>query len=216
MGDLFSRALADAFAHADARTLAKAKLMPVVVHLNGSPLMGLPSIDREGALWGQILDRYANIGEAEAKWREGNHDPRLYFKHAVLFSEYDSVRQNALELYRESNSGRFGLPADLANWSETPRFWMLMGVQLGDTAVRQRLITQILAPISLMDSNPRTLQPSWRTGVTINTRISEEDRDLLYWSGFDVAKASAQDMLGELEKYVVLLRSAKEEVDNVR
>jgi hypothetical protein len=182
---------------------------PVVVRLAGCPLIELPPLNSLRSKLAEFFkSRLRNdlakglTGDQEAQKLEGI-TRELRWEPAVVINEHDAILQNELDLLptgegagqdemgdarrgpaeSQTTEKRFGL-TPMVTEGETgwARFWMLLGVQISDTAVRHRIATLLSA-----------VNPTWdphieinRTGVAVNARISAPEQDLLFWNGFDV------------------------------
>jgi len=110
----------------------------------------------------------------------------------------------ALDLLPENAA--YGLPSRVAQgeakygWN---RYWMLLGVQMRDSAIRQRIAT-LVSSLPHNGANKLAEYGSVNsTGVAINSRLAELEKDLLFWSGFDVVRGDvtqAKELLGDLAR----------------
>ena len=181
----------------------------VVVRLAGCPLIKLPCL---AALPKRLGDALRRLHPASGS------DPEL--GHAVITHEHDAEVQGVIDLVSfpiqektpgeiptkvSDGVGRYGLPMVYASgerrWS---RFWMMLGVQMQDRALRQRIAT-VVSSLPLM-ANPPILRVSdiaRRNGVAINRFATELEQDLLIWNGFDVVLDDVTEFAGDLEHYAV-------------
>lgn len=166
---------------------------PVIVRLTGSPLMSLPAA---GAL---KLPR-STVG----------------VRHALVLDEYTAINQSAQDLRQ------LGLPRELTEQraSGAPRFWMMLGAQVGDTGVRLRLMAQQLAARMKNSTKSAAVQrleesaPTMtRMGVLINDKSQNSDRDLFLWHDFDVVDGRHTDRLGDLERLHADVEAALKNVE---
>lgn len=212
----------------DTETLDRRMLhVPVVVRLTGCPLVALPSVeidllhhnDGHASELDKQIYAFASLHLAGVKQMlDGDEDARVTVKlqHAPVLTENDALKHSAAELYNpdpreggsEKQKKRVGLPPFVTGSLEKkfPRFWVMVGTQLADSSTRQRLMMQILSPGVVAELGKRARNDSWRTGVVLNSRISESDQDLLYWQGFDVVEQDAETefakQLGAYEKHL--------------
>lgn len=145
----------------------------------------------------------------------------LTLEPAVVISEHDAILQNVLDLLPTDDSTN-GVDADRSGTGEPKgqripkrlglypvvtkgtarwaRFWMLLGVQIRDSAVRQRIAT-------LVSATPRSDPPmrSGRRGVAVNAHITELEQDLLLWNGLSVVRSDAADFAPDLAHYTAHL-----------
>jgi hypothetical protein len=183
---------------------------PVVVRLAGSPLMAVPPRQAVGISADQSLH------------------------HALLLDEYSAWHQAVLELSQLRGLAKAFTRAT----SDVPRFWMFLGTQLSDSAIRIRLLTHEFAALGA-DNRPEVLPRSGsdgsegkatqesdsaadpssvRAGVVVNRWSRASDRDLFHWHRLDVIQASHRELQPLLEtfiasfdeKRIAQLRSSKE------
>jgi hypothetical protein len=180
--------------------------LPIVVRLSGCPLVAAPSTcSSDARAWLPFVDKLAAVlGEpflsALGEPTGRSDDPGLMLEHAVVLDEYAAMQQTATELFTPAPNSRIGLPSALAaGETRRPRFWLLLGVQVGDAGMRHRVAFQISSP-ELTSSAP--LQMPKRAGLVVNRRMSSEDQDLLHWFGFDVVQGRCQDFIPDLERLV--------------
>lgn len=148
----------------------------------------------------------------------------LTLEHAVVINEHDAMQHNESDLLQgllsellsqDDSQGfeaiRSGLPASMAtsppdgDWT---RYWLLLGVQIRDSAVRQRVAT-------LVSSIPRSVSTSGDanlgTGLAVNAHITRLEQNLLLWNEFDVIReqnvASFSTDLQHLEAHLRLHKS---------
>lgn len=156
---------------------------PVVVRLTGSPLMNPPE-DPE------LIDELVSSGirqSARSTERRVTH-ALLIDEHAGLhhwLPEMDPLRENAIPKDTFSNT----------QWS--PRFWVLVGVQIGDSAVRQR-IAALLSTIPLRRLRAENDAELSLPGVALIRASEAGDRDVLNWRGIDVVQADFPELTSDL------------------
>ena len=124
---------------------------PIVIHLSGCPLFSLPDPGKSAGdeAIQKILADLSDFPAAQ-NGAAARHD-EYAFVHAVTVDEYLALRQSEAELIWSSwnppNSDarrNRALPQDLMiNGLDNPRFWISMGVPVGDAAIRHRLISQL-------------------------------------------------------------------------
>lgn len=205
---------------------------PIVVRLAGCPLVKLPVLSLAGSesLRENLVKRYESYltmdagGDSAAMQRI---IAGLQLVPAVVLNEHDAVLQNAIDHVATPDQGCYGLPEELIGdgrgWS---RYWMLMGVQIHDLAVRQRLTALLTSlPFRTFDSGAhegtgtqeeRSLDEGSETrrmrekriGVAINRHSTPLERDLLYWSRLDVVTADVGEFVDDLLHYAKHLGGA--------
>lgn len=151
--------------------------VPVVVRLSGAPLIDVAT------------DRFA---EPLPDWDEGHE-----IRPALLLDENTSLIQVALDL--RGLDGR--LPGALARDSDVTefdrRYWMFVGVQLSDPAVRLRLLSREFS-LAWGEVNERPKGLASDRGVIVNTWAPAAERQLFHWQGFGVVKAEAADITDDV------------------
>jgi hypothetical protein len=212
--------------------------IPVVVRLAGCPLIDLPVLT-EGSQLKRALAKTIRVQLAD-ETREnpediaagmGNVLEGLQLQHAVVLNEHDAMLHSQLDLIsfapdgltKDDASASRGLPVWLADDSAFFwRYWVMLGVQVDDSAVRHRLATVISsawnrgnfivtqgsqpplvgAPTGQGLAPPSASPPNGgRRGVAINRYSTQLAQDLLFWNGFDVVEHNTGDFKGQLEHY---------------
>lgn len=173
--------------------------MPIVVRLTGCPLVQ-----------GLRVDTTTTEHLIDAQF-PGASEGVLDVGHAVLLDEHTSLHHWTAEL-RET----IRLPRELVAHEEGKaqvngdrRFWMLLGVQITDDAVRHR-VAAVVAAHSIRgekaspksdDDRPHTaLDLPW-TGVVVNHRSQPAQRDIFQWQGLDVVGGRHNDVQKALRHY---------------
>jgi hypothetical protein len=199
---------------------------PIVVHLAGCPLIQLPTRGEDPGLFEDLWEAFKDEFEAAAedlaarlrKKMPEEVDVRTAVEriaiaqklhHAVIINEHEAMLQNATDLldFRETKVNvpsdnpralRRGLSPEVAagrlNWT---RFWMLLGVQFADSAVRQRIATLV----SLLPRGVANSDPSEHHGVAVNKVIGLLEQELLFWNGFEVVKDEAAAFVQDLDHF---------------
>lgn len=165
---------------------------PTVVRLTGCPLILLPPIKDENGLTplGRAIVAVHNVNS------EAVTQP---LKHAVVIDEHSALRLSVAPISRAA----WDLPPqytypnklnrDAPQRQEWSRFWMILGVQLGDAGIRHRLMAQIPLPDTSLAK---------KTGVAVHRGITEVERDSLWWYGFDVVETDLRDFRKDLDHYL--------------
>jgi hypothetical protein len=207
---------------------------PIVIRLAGCPLIKLP--DLQGA--SDICEQLNRLFE-EALMEDAMGDVdvlndvmrNLKLQPAVVINEHDAMLQNTIDLIAISGSvtpggqgRRYGLPIQLAGgtrkWS---RFWMMLGVQIGDSAFRHRIATLVSAIPLTAAIRPRygmaqlggeaaelPDEVAGRNGLAVNLHATELEQDLLFWNGFEVITADVAEFSEDLRHYAGhLVKSAR-------
>ncbi|WP_191282805.1 hypothetical protein [Pseudolysinimonas yzui] len=130
---------------------------PVIVRLAGSPLM-----------------TFENEGRAVAAQLEDGGET-VY--HALLLDDYSAYNLAALDL----RTGELAHQLTSSGDAESPRrFWTFVGVQLGDPAVRLRLLAHEIAAAA-SNTPVASEQEAWRAGIVLNVHSTPEDTDAFAW-----------------------------------
>lgn len=172
--------------------------MPFVVRLTGCPLVQ-----------GLEMDTTTTQHLIEAQF-PGASEGVLDVGHAVLLDEHTSLHHWTAEL-RET----IRLPRELVAHEEGKaqvngdrRFWMLLGVQITDDAIRHR-VAAVVASHSIRGEKPpkigegkphNALELPW-TGVVVNSRSEPAQRDIFQWQGLDVVGGLHNDVQKSLRHY---------------
>lgn len=184
------------------RELTKAR-GPIVVRLTGCPLIDLPPMGVDGwltSLGEQVLgsqpDERGRATGGDKEILNAFHDGvrksapdidlaelqnrkarQVTMRHAVIVSEHDAMLQNAMDSQPWSGGESLcrRLPVDTVadNWGWR-RFWMLLGVQVGDNAIRQR-VSHVVAWYPASDTRSSDETPSSRRDTGARTRGQEPD-----------------------------------------
>ncbi len=216
---------------------------PIVIHLSGCPLFSLPEPGKSGgdkAIESILASLTGSPGATAQNGAAAPEDAQRVFVHAVTVDEYLALRQSEAELiwsswnspHPEARASR-ALPQDLmVNGLDNPRFWISMGVPVGDAAIRHRLISQLsrqrIAALGSPDpvsgggmlgtdleihgpigespdaasDAPPPVDIAGAVGVAVNTHIGDDETSLLYWVGFDVVQAECNGFIHDLRHYV--------------
>jgi hypothetical protein len=199
----------------DPRELRK---QPVVVHLNGCPLLARPDVNKSEEPW--AAEMFSDLAELDMV----DSGDAIRFIHAVTVDEYLALRQSEAELFWASEDRNNqalrksrALPPDLTHdTSKYARFWMVLGVPVADPAIRHRVTSHLTirrfrdegvgsAPVSeesgigpRPDAMPNPVHNDVN-GVAVNKRIEDDDASMLHWLGLDVVhdgcEAFTQDLL---------------------
>lgn len=221
---------------------------PVVTRLAGCPLIPLPKLPEDlakltsdsAAFSAKLIAFVYRFLAMDAKGDAGTLEyilENLELKHAVVINEHDALLQSAIDLisipggteYEDgSDGGRRGLPTSFAagnaRWF---RFWMMLGVQIHDSAVRNRISTVISSlPIpaevgaaGVADDPGEDEEPGHagsaggrespsemvRNGVAVNKHLTALEQDLLFWNGFDIVRSDVAAFADDLKHYAAHL-----------
>ena len=179
-------------------------LGPIVVRLAGCPLIRLPRLYRgpdEGGEDGKVSDTLLTFLKPPGPpgWIERpQKDWRLAWAHAVVINEHDAGVQGMIDLITIPGEKDDGLPPDYASGSdEWTRFWMMLGVQVEDPALRQR----ISLVVSSLPNKHYQAGVSRGRGLAVNLFATELEGDLLRWHGFSVVRADVSEFTEDLCHY---------------
>lgn len=185
--------------------------VPCVVRLTGAPLISKPELDHSPALMRGILRL---LEPALKRDEEPPGSQELKLEHAVLVDETMALSHTAALLdggqstVRQRGVPGYGLPPDLLTSRGSlglVRFWLLLGVQLADAAVRHTITMQLGMRSSRTARN--TLVPL-SNGLAINERLTGEAEEALTRLGVDLLRGSVGPIGAELEHYTQHLQSA--------
>jgi hypothetical protein len=199
---------------------------PIVVRLAGCPVVELPDLRVAAGVRARVAELFYEALKEDAGGRSDvlqDVIESLVLQSAVVINEHDAILQNAIDLIAissgsgtvdtqgaadfrgtaDSNGIRYGLPTGLVagnqKWS---RFWMMFGVQLGDSAFRHRIATLISSVPLRNPMQPRPSEPSaHRNGLAVNIHATDVEQDLLFWNGFDVVNADVTEFAVDLAHY---------------
>lgn len=184
---------------------------PVVVRLAGCPSIRLPDLracDRmrrqvSSCLHGQFEELVARRHDRREDWESLEEariaiESNLSMVHALIMNEYDALLHSSID--QGAQDAPHKLLSDFAldekRWS---RFWLLLGVQIQDTAFRHRVASLISTP------RGRTLAshgfPPRRFGLAVNLYSTELEQELMSWSGFDMVRARVSDFVPDIAHY---------------
>lgn len=172
------------------------RAVPIVVRIAGSPLMRVTGANTE---------MRARSSAAQRK------SPEPLMRQALAFDEYTAVNQTVLDIVNAMQSGGGGLPAALTGDTAPGirRFWMLLGAQIADPAIRMRLFAQGFSPAIYIDGKTagedgQDLAVS--AGVVVNRRSSAGDRITPQWLALDVVEGDLSSLVGPLSELLDDLR----------
>jgi hypothetical protein len=219
---------------------------PIVVRLTGCPLIDLPRLSADGRPTGLGRQVLGSPPDQRGRAAPGDQEilrafakgirrrprtvdqkilddlkTRMTIRHAVIVSEYGAMLQNAMDAqsWQEGDSLCRRLPYDTVRDDRGgQRFWMLLGVQVGDQAIRQR-VSHVVAwypgsdprsdsapPTSRRDDDARartdgpdgedlddpddegTAAGIGGLGVLVSRHVGYVEQDLLYWNRFDIVE----------------------------
>lgn len=176
--------------------------LPCVVHLAGSPLIALPSVE----------DATATLTDLPRPGDTNHLAKPERVMHALLLDEYDAMQQHSSEIF--AKGPRPGKPIELPDlligargtMVAKERYWMVMGVQMDDAAVRHRVASRLgVASVERLgdpkSSDPPKLPTS--AGLVVVKKIGPAAQELLRWFGVDVVESASgcSDFRGDLDHY---------------
>jgi len=188
------------------------RLGPIIVHLNGCPLIDIPDLDSGGPL-----------SAALASSDDGRRLPTL--QHAVTIDEYLALRLAEAEALSAAgladvtlggeNMGkndRRGLPrAFVADSDNNRRVFMILGVPIADPAVRSRVAAQLAArrirlsagAESTFADKPAGTASADITGFAVNRHVDDDEVGLLNWLGLDVVEDGCDAFTDDLAAHAL-------------
>lgn len=165
---------------------------PFVVHLAGCPVIQLPEIG---------TPIYCAAHDSAEPQRIKDMPGVEAIAPAVLLDEYGAIQQHSTEMFAGLPSGAsYGLPDQLTSPSEDSaraRFWMLMGVQMGDAAIRYGIASRLGTGRRGLD----TLKLPDRAGLVISSNVDPAARDLMQWYGVDLVQQDCGAFMEDLDHY---------------
>ena len=182
---------------------ARAKGLPIVVHLAGAPLL-----DVDPGVMG-LFDR--DVAAVH---------------HALLLDEHLATVQFAEDLLDQPGPGQLHkefLRGSGKNGPTSPRFWAFVGTQLADPAIRFRLIANEMRALGdpTLQAARAYATESFDTGeehggVVINDWVPAAEREVFRWHGYDVVRGRAHDLIPDLTDFLdqTARRSARTENAN--
>lgn len=190
--------------------------LPVVVRMSGSPLMKAPRLVTDDGKWTDLCHRLLDYYDIDEPANEPNpKEPELRLAHVALLDEYSAMQHVASEFYIYQSGGeskqrrRHGLPAAMTGslGERFARFWMMLGVQVGDSSIRYRFASQMIVPSDIDGATSKSPPTPRRTGLVVNSRVDGTVRDLLGWYNFDVVTDSCESFQEDLQHYLRHLQS---------
>lgn len=168
--------------------------IPIIVRLTGCPLVSAPQV---------TVDMNAELSKASFPGSQA----RLDVGHAVLLDEHISLHHWTAELRETIRLPRELIGNELGNESINAdrRFWMLLGVQITDDAVRHRIAAVVAAQSIRSDYADAELETPL-TGVVVNQRSEPSQRDIFQWQGLDVIEGYHTDVLSAVRHYTMHLK----------
>ncbi len=179
--------------------------VPFVVRLTGCPLFQLPAFSKHEGPGALVINPLTFFGSRTAPAVE-----TLELGHAVLLDEFAAMQQHNSDAFfyvpgGEGQSTRYyGLPRQLTGVQNPwhARFWMVAGVQMGDSSVRYSVASRFGArALDALALGLERKRPD-RAGLVIASRMDGAARDLLDWYGFDIVEDSCWHYRGDLDHYV--------------
>lgn len=168
--------------------------VPIVVRLAGCPAIALPGLSEDKKLRNDVCQMLG--------WDREPTAPEL--EPLFVLDEYIASAMGAIETFLDHlDDKKLGLPRGLAGVpggvnARFARFWLVAGVQLSDSSIRQRLVAQLAANALSAPESP--CKPE-RTGLTVNLRIGPLDGRLMQWQGFDIVQDDCNELLKHLAHY---------------
>lgn len=191
------------------KTIEAYRDLPVVVRLTGCPAIKPPNLGDEPELLEELSD-LVGIGPDNGE---------VILRPAFVMDEYVAGAMAATDTFLDHlELARLGLPHWIAGVpgganAQFARFWLVLGVQLGDSSIRQRVVAQLTAP-RLVAASPA--KPPAMTGLVLNRRIGPLDGWLMRWQGFDIVSGKAATIAKHLAHYEAHLRDVEKTCDPTR
>lgn len=208
---------------------------PVVVRLAGCPAITLPPLHdtkrKELTDFGTALIERSGIADSYSDLEKGldaankstayqiAERKNTVLRHAIVTSEYDAMHQNTLDLLASPSNGAPHLPGLTATAPEGwHRYWLLLGVQVGDHAIRQR-VSHVVSWLPMRQWDPGSPQtPKAKDkgqsadgkaktsssllppiGTLVSNRIGFVEQDLMYWNRLNIVFSDVTDFVTDIE-----------------
>ena len=181
--------------------------LPIIVKLCGSPLVKLAVDENEDEDDGRLNTRLPLIQDILRSGKFGglssgageNVSVRGWLRHALIIEDFQAM----VAALPEADSGSIlSLPTELrgATSSAYWRYWTLLGVDLGDSALRYRLVGQMLGSAFGLGAPVEQT----RLGVSISRprAMNRKARSLLRWKQVEMVNDEALGFSDELLHYV--------------
>jgi hypothetical protein len=169
--------------------------MPVILRIAGCPLVPLPVPERIPPT--DESDDYADENVFEQVADDLGLDSVSEFTHQVLIEEFAGIQQAISTRDHPRSLPSLLVPPseDEADERHLARFFLVLGVQVDDPAIRSRLAIEIAQTI------PTTRASAKRNGLAIIQRVSGAAEDLLATLGLDLVKTSCTEFVEDLQHY---------------
>jgi hypothetical protein len=185
--------------------------LPVVVRLTGCPAIPAPSTEDDYDFRLQVC---RILGWTDGSTGPPKETPQLLS--LFVLDEYVSSALGTIESYLDHlDDARLGLPRWVIGTpggvnARFARFWLVIGAQLGDNSIRQRIVAQLAAAVA---TSPEPAVRAKRTGLVVNRRIGPLDGRLMQWQGFDIVRGLAEHLLPHLDHYSLHLNQPQVRCD---
>jgi len=201
--------------------------LPIVVHLMGCPLVRVPTLTGDSELLRDLLWtmtgtptktedlRKASAGASDDdKKRDGKQQKnQTTLQHAILFSENHVMRWSIPSSMDTALTTTLPTPllGDGFN-GDYWRYWLFSGVSVGDSAVRYRVITELIGAGLITNSPPPKLR-----GVAVNRDpIGYRATETLLTEKVEVAHGGLDQLTLYLDHYLFHLKEAIVALDENR
>lgn len=184
--------------------------LPIVVRLTGCPLIELPILSETAAPGAVVVNRELFPTMRQRRLLAWDKMPPA---HAVLLDEYAAMQQESVDVLglggahgEGAHQVSFGLPEPITgvtNVERQARFWMIMGVQMGDSGVRHRVASRVAPTLKTLETRYPLAE---RAGLVVTSRPDAAGVDLLEWYGFDIVKDQCRAYQADLDHYVKHLK----------
>jgi hypothetical protein len=188
------------------RTEAHHRHLPVVVRLTGCPAIALPDLAEDPILRRHVVEMVGGV--VGALPTHGHEAPASRLHPAFVLDEYVAGVLGATESFLDHvDNARLGLPRWITGTpggvnAQFARFWLVLGSQLSDSSIRQRVVAHLTSPA--LNAPAPDIRPA-RTGLIVNRRLGRLDCRLMQWHGFDIVEDHCEALSHHLEHYTAHL-----------
>jgi hypothetical protein len=183
--------------------------LPVVVRLTGCPAIALPDLSEDPVLRRQVVEIVDGVAGAPRAGNPEDDDEATTVLHpAFVLDEYVAGVLGATESFLDHvDNARLGLPRWITGTpggvnAQFARFWLVLGSQLNDSSIRQRLVVQLTSPA--LNAPTPDVRPR-RMGLIVNRRLGPLDCRLMQWQGFDIVEDRCEMLSDHLDHYAAHL-----------
>jgi hypothetical protein len=169
----------------------------------------LPELAADPVLRRQVVEIVDGVaGMPGAGSPEDDDGAAIALHPAFVLDEYVAGVLGATESFLDHvDNARLGLPRWITGTpggvnAQFARFWLVLGSQLSDSSIRQRVVAHLTSPA--LNAPAPDIRPA-RTGLIVNRRLGRLDCRLMQWQGFDVVEDRCETLSDHLDHYTAHL-----------